>query len=114
MGWRGWMVFAALGVIWGLPYFFIKLAVQEVSPFALAFCRVGLAAAILLPIAWRRGSLQSLRRHKFAIVAFSLAEFASSKLQHGRTSERRCSPHCVAFPVPHNPQRCQEQFSRVA
>lgn len=76
MGWRGWMVFAALGVIWGLPYFFIKIAVQEVSPWVLAFCRVALAAAILLPVAWRRGSLQSLKKHKSAIVAFSLAEFA--------------------------------------
>src|ERR1700722_5968909 len=70
------MAFAALGVIWGLPYFFIKLAVQEVAPFVLAFCRVGLAAAVLLPIAWRRGSLRSLGKHKSAIVAFSMAEFA--------------------------------------
>jgi drug/metabolite transporter (DMT)-like permease len=76
VGWRGWTVFAALGVIWGLPYFFIKLAVQEVAPILLAFCRVALAAAILLPIAWRRGSLRGLSRHKVAIVAFALAEFA--------------------------------------
>jgi len=76
VGWRGWVVFAALGVIWGLPYFFIKLAVQEVSPFVLAFCRVALAAALLLPIAWRRGSLRSLRGHKSAILAFALVEFA--------------------------------------
>jgi len=76
VGWRGWMVFAALGVIWGLPYFFIKLAVQEVSPLVLAFCRVAMASAVLLPIAWRRGTLRSLSRHKAAIVAFALAEFA--------------------------------------
>jgi len=30
--WRGWGAFAALGIIWGLPYFFIKLSVQELSP----------------------------------------------------------------------------------
>jgi drug/metabolite transporter (DMT)-like permease len=76
VGWRGWTVFAALGLIWGLPYFFIKLAVQEVAPSLLAFCRVALAAAILLPIAWRRGSLAGLGHHKIAIVAFALAEFA--------------------------------------
>jgi len=35
--WRGWTAFVALGIIWGLPYFFIKIAVQEVSPFTLAF-----------------------------------------------------------------------------
>jgi drug/metabolite transporter (DMT)-like permease len=76
VGWRGWTVFAALGLIWGLPYFFIKLAVQEVAPILLAFCRVALAAAILLPIAWRRGSLAGLGRHKVAILTFALAEFA--------------------------------------
>jgi hypothetical protein len=29
----------ALGIIWGLPYFFIKIALQEVPPLALAFSR---------------------------------------------------------------------------
>ena len=76
MTWRGWVVFAALGIIWGLPYFFIKVAVQEVSPFALAFVRVLLAALILMPIAWRRGALRSLAEHKAPIVAFGLIEFA--------------------------------------
>ena len=76
MTWRGWVVFAALGIIWGLPYFFIKVAVQEVSPFALAFVRVLLAALILMPIAWRRGALRSLAKHKAPIVAFGLIEFA--------------------------------------
>jgi drug/metabolite transporter (DMT)-like permease len=70
------VVFAALGIIWGLPYFFIKVAVQEVSPFALAFVRVLLAALILMPIAWRRGALRSLAQHKAPIVAFGLIEFA--------------------------------------
>jgi drug/metabolite transporter (DMT)-like permease len=74
--WRGWTAFLALGIIWGLPYFFIKIAVQEVSPFALAFSRVLLATVILLPIAWRRGALRSLARHKAAIMAFGLVEFA--------------------------------------
>jgi drug/metabolite transporter (DMT)-like permease len=76
MNWRGWTAFVALGIIWGLPYFFIKIAVQEVPPFALAFCRVALATMILLPIAWRRGALRSLGTRKAAIVAFGLVEFA--------------------------------------
>ncbi|HEY2464262.1 MAG TPA: EamA family transporter [Steroidobacteraceae bacterium] len=76
MTWRAWLVFAGLGIIWGLPYFFIKIAVQEVAPFALAFCRVTLAAMILMPIAWRRGALRSLGPHKGAVVAFGLVEFA--------------------------------------
>jgi drug/metabolite transporter (DMT)-like permease len=76
MSWRGWGAFAALGIIWGVPYFFIKVSVQELSPVVLAFGRVTLGASILLPIAWRRGALQSLGAHKAAIVAFALVEFA--------------------------------------
>ncbi|MEJ0008806.1 MAG: hypothetical protein WDM77_21195 [Steroidobacteraceae bacterium] len=40
MSWRGWLAFAALGIIWGIPYFFIRLAVQEVSPFVVAWSRL--------------------------------------------------------------------------
>jgi drug/metabolite transporter (DMT)-like permease len=74
--WRGWTAFVALGIIWGLPYFFIKVALQEVSPLILAFSRVLLATLILMPIAWHRGALRSLAQHKMAIIAFGLVEFA--------------------------------------
>jgi drug/metabolite transporter (DMT)-like permease len=75
VSWRGWMAFAALGIIWGVPYFFIKLAVQELSPLVVAWGRVSLAAMILLPIAWRRGALWAMSAHKAAICAFAVAEF---------------------------------------
>jgi drug/metabolite transporter (DMT)-like permease len=74
--WRGWTAFVALGIIWGLPYFFIKVAGLEVSPVILAFSRVVLATLILMPIAWRRGALRSLGKYKAAICAFGLIEFA--------------------------------------
>jgi drug/metabolite transporter (DMT)-like permease len=75
VSWRAWSAFAALGIIWGLPYFFIKLAVLEVSPSVIACSRVLLGTVILLPIAWRRGALPPLRRHTVAICGFALAEF---------------------------------------
>jgi drug/metabolite transporter (DMT)-like permease len=75
VSWRAWGAFAALGIIWGLPYFFIKLAVQDLSPLVVAWSRVVLGTLILLPIAWRRGALRSLAKHKAAICAFALAEF---------------------------------------
>jgi drug/metabolite transporter (DMT)-like permease len=75
VSWRGWGAFAALGIIWGLPYFFIKLSVQELSPVVVAFGRVMLGTLVLLPIAWRRGALRPLGGHKAAICAFALAEF---------------------------------------
>jgi drug/metabolite transporter (DMT)-like permease len=76
LSWRAWTAFVALGIVWGLPYFFIKIAVQEVSPIILAFSRVLLATLILLPIAWRRGALRPLADHKWAVCVFGLVEFA--------------------------------------
>ena len=75
MSWRAWMAFAALGIIWGVPYFFIKLALQDLSPPVVAGGRVMLGAVILLPIAWRRGALHAMWAHKAAICAFALVEF---------------------------------------
>jgi drug/metabolite transporter (DMT)-like permease len=72
---RAWLAFVGLGITWGLPYFFIKIAVQEISPFDVAWGRITLAALILLPIAWRRGALRALATHKGAVLAFSLLEF---------------------------------------
>jgi len=75
MSWRAWLAFAALGIIWGIPYFFIKLALQELSPFVVAGGRLMLGALILLPIAWQRGALRPLRHHMGAICAFAIAEY---------------------------------------
>lgn len=74
MTWRAWATFAALCAIWGLPYFFIKLALQDLSPVCVAWGRITLAAIVLVPIAWRRGSLQRAFSHKGAIIAFAVAE----------------------------------------
>ena len=71
----GWLAFAALGIVWGLPYFFIKLAVAEVPPVVIAFVRVTLAAAVLLPLSWRRGAFVRLGHNKGALFAFALVEF---------------------------------------
>jgi drug/metabolite transporter (DMT)-like permease len=76
VSWRAGLAFVALGIIWGVPYFFIKLAVQELSPFVVAWARITLAVLILLPIAWRRDALRPLRSHKSAVVVFGMAEFA--------------------------------------
>ena len=75
MSGKAWVAFAALGVIWGVPYFFIKVAVQELSPFVIAWGRVTLAAAILLPVAWHRGALRAAGAHLGVILAFAIVEF---------------------------------------
>ena len=75
MSWRAWAAFWALGIIWGVPYFFIRIAVQEISPFVVAWSRLTIAALILLPIAWHRGALRPLRTHMVAICVFAAVEF---------------------------------------
>lgn len=73
---RGWFLLVSLGVIWGIPYLFIKIAVETFSPGALLFLRVALAGIILLPIVIARGQLGSLRGHWRWVIAFALVEMA--------------------------------------
>jgi drug/metabolite transporter (DMT)-like permease len=71
---RGWILFASLGLIWGIPYLLIKVAVTDLSPAMVVFSRVIIGAAILLPIALARGQLGSLRGHWRWVIAFALCE----------------------------------------
>jgi drug/metabolite transporter (DMT)-like permease len=73
--WRAWLAFGALGVIWGLPYFFIRIAVMEVPPLVVAWGRITVAVIILLPIAWHRGALRPLAGRMRAVAAFAMVEF---------------------------------------
>ena len=74
---RAWGAFAAVSVLWGLPYLFIKIADDGgMPPLDLAWLRIALGAAVLLAIAWRAGTLASLRGHLPWLVAFAVAEIA--------------------------------------
>ncbi len=73
---RAWFSFVAVGVIWGLPYFFIRIALRELDPGALIFLRTALAGLILLPVALYRRKWASLRGHLLALVAFTATEIA--------------------------------------
>src|SRR5579884_475700 len=59
---RGWLLFALMSVIWGIPYLFIKIALEGVSAPFLVLSRTAIGAAILLPIAWRRGMIRPALR----------------------------------------------------
>jgi drug/metabolite transporter (DMT)-like permease len=71
---RGWLLFAAMSLIWGIPYLLIKVAVGGVAPPVLVLARVTIAAAILLPIAIRRGELAVLRPHWRWLAVFAVIE----------------------------------------
>ena len=66
---RGWLLFGALSIIWGVPYLLIKVAVRDLDPVVVAFGRTFLGALLLLPIALRRGDLVPvLRRWRWLLV----------------------------------------------
>ncbi len=73
---RGAVLFAALCVIWGIPYLLIRVAVSEVSPAFLVFVRTGLAALLLLPLAARRGQLRPLLPQWRWLLLFAATEIA--------------------------------------
>ena len=74
---RGWLLFAAISVLWGIPYLFIKIAVREVDPSLVVCARVGLAALVLLPIAAHRGALRALRGRLRAVAALAVVQIAA-------------------------------------
>jgi drug/metabolite transporter (DMT)-like permease len=72
---RAWIAFAAVSTLWGMPYLFIKVAVDDgVPPGFLAWVRVVLGAAVLLGLAWKAGTLASLRGRWRWIAAFAIVE----------------------------------------
>ena len=71
---RGLLLFAALGIAWGIPYLFIKVAVGELEPAMVVFARSGLAAVLLIPLAlFRREVLVVVRRWK-PMLAYTVIE----------------------------------------
>src|SRR5438552_1805137 len=74
---RALILFALSSVIWGVPYLFIKIAVDAgLAPAFVAWSRIALGAVLLVPIAWRRGALRGLRGRAGAIVAYAACEVA--------------------------------------
>jgi drug/metabolite transporter (DMT)-like permease len=73
---KGWLLFTAMSVVWGIPYLFIKIAVRELDPTVVVFARVGIAAAVLLPVAAQRGVLRQLRGRWLTVAALACVQIA--------------------------------------
>jgi drug/metabolite transporter (DMT)-like permease len=73
---RGALLFAAMCVIWGIPYLMIRVAVRELAPVTLVFLRTGIAAALLVPAATLRGELRPLLSRWRPLVAYTAIEVA--------------------------------------
>ena|SRR6202790_5519135 len=71
---KGWLLFVTMSIFWGIPYFFIKIAVSELDPAVVVFARVGIASIALLPIAIHRGVLRQFRKKWLMIAAFAFIQ----------------------------------------
>ncbi len=73
---RGALLFAAMCVIWGIPYLLIRVAVEELSPAMLVLARTTVAALLLLPFAAYRRELRPLLPYWLPVLAFAAIEIA--------------------------------------
>jgi drug/metabolite transporter (DMT)-like permease len=71
---RGVILFAALGIAWGIPYLFIKVAVDELEPQMVVLARASLAAVLLLPLAVFRREIGPVLRRWKPVLAFTVVE----------------------------------------
>jgi drug/metabolite transporter (DMT)-like permease len=66
-----------MALIWGIPYFFIKIAVAELSPASLVFLRTAIGAALLLPLAAARNELAPVWKQWRWILVYTAVEVAA-------------------------------------
>ncbi len=85
---RALALVAAVSVLWGIPYVFIAVAVEEVSPAWVALARTALAAAILLPLALAAGALHGLRERAGWLVVLATTQMAGPFILLGFAEER--------------------------
>lgn len=85
---RGWILFAAMAVIWGIPYLFIKIAVEEISPATVVGLRTVLGALVLVPIAVRSDALRPALKAWPYVVAFGIIEMGIPWLLLGQAETR--------------------------
>ena len=88
---RGWVLFLSMGVIWGVPYLLIKVAVDELAPSVLVLARTTMAGLLLLPVALARGHLRALIPSWLPILAFAAIEICLPWLLLGVAEQRLSS-----------------------
>lgn len=73
---RGWLLFGAMCLLWGVPYLLISVVVESFSPPAMVAGRTLIAALLLLPFAIRSGAIKAAWKHWPWVLAFGLVEMA--------------------------------------
>src|SRR5437016_2840957 len=75
---RSWILFALLSAFWGASYLFIKVSLRDgLAPAFIVSARTGLAAVVLLPLAFGRGALAGMRGQLGAIAILAAIQVAA-------------------------------------
>ncbi|MGW4533550.1 DMT family transporter [Nocardia sp. NPDC004340] len=88
---RGWLLFLGMGVIWGVPYAMIRVAVGEFDPVFVAFGRTLLGALVLLPVALFTKVLWPVLREWRWVLVYTLVEITGPWLLIGHAETRLTS-----------------------
>jgi drug/metabolite transporter (DMT)-like permease len=80
MSLRGWVLFAAMSIIWGVPYLLIKVAVEGVSVPVLVLARTAVGALVLIPLTLRRGAWAPVLAHWKPVAVFAFFEIIAAWL----------------------------------
>jgi drug/metabolite transporter (DMT)-like permease len=88
---RGWVLFLAMGIIWGVPYAMIRIAVRDFDPVVVAFGRTALGALLLLPVALYTKALGPVLRRWGWLLAYTLVEITGPWLLIGSAETKLTS-----------------------
>ena len=71
---KGLILFLIAGTAWGMPYLFIRIAVEDFSTWTIVFSRVVIGAAVLIPIAMKRDVLKTALKAWPYVLAYAVIE----------------------------------------
>jgi len=63
-----------VGLLWGIPYLFMKVAIDTFTPSVIVFGRVIIGAALLIPIAIKQGGLIKIIKGWKYVIPYAAAE----------------------------------------
>ena len=72
---RGWALFLAMAVLWGVPYLLIRIAVRQLDPGVLVLGRTAPAALLLVPLVIVRRQIGDIWKNLKWIAIFGVVEF---------------------------------------
>lgn len=71
---RSLLLFLFVGLLWGIPYLFMKVAIDTFTPSVIVFGRVIIGAALLIPIAIKQGGLIKIIKGWKYVIPYAAAE----------------------------------------